>query len=125
MGFTMIALLETIFGLWILGKVPKKDIPASPSLESVDCKNISPYQQFDASKYNRFRLIRQHWATLTSNKNQSPSDVVHKLKRLDGLFLVVIPTAYIIFVSVMFASNSSWEDPKVPGEPDKFATWLY
>ena len=125
MAFTMIALLETIVGLWILARSPNQEISASPSLESVGCGDTDPSSQLNKLKHSKFRLIRQYWQRLKCKKTKSPSDVKEKLQMLDDLFLITVPTAYIIFVSVMFASNPSWEDPKVPGEPDKFAAWLY
>ena len=153
MLFTMIALLETIIGFWLLArKKGKTQITSSPRqqtstttsrLEAIyeesnrdeggeevnqqceDTKDFVAGDDIELTNRRQFnKSIKHHWNRLTSSP-QSQSEFKAKLRSLDRLFLILVPVSYFLFLIIMFASNRSWEDPKIPGEPNKFAAWLY
>lgn len=163
MVFTMVALLETIIGFWLLARTAKKSyygdsgekasLAKSSSREQTstnprhdtvfqetsngDVGDVEVYQPCSGiedvvpgddivlSKSRELNnVIKQNWYQLKS-RPQSQSEMKDKLRCLDRLFLVVVPMSYFLFLIIMFASNHSWEDPKIPSEPGKFAAWQY
>ena len=128
MIFTFFGIIETLLVLWILAIAKKSfdDVKDKDELDGLVLhdEKVDPDEEVnegnkdldetfeDIGKLSekmeeRKGMSKNKFVLLCTTRPQGPYDLV---RRLDLLCLIILPVLYILFVLIMFGTNSSWED---------------